>query len=442
MNAHPDTRTLAAIAPSLIDPIVGVIGSVKEIARNPGGPQFFHYAATAANTSAFTRQENFFAGGGASSIRDIAVSKAIGECVERYCSAIYEVDELPLHSYSEAERRCVKPGDFALYQSWQYEQDGFPFVPLEDDTPIRWEEGSDPLTGETWNIPAAMVYSPYFYYQGSGDSPICQNISTGLACHLTPYRSALSGFYEVIERDCFTLTWLAMCAPPQIRIETLDDKNYELIRRIQQAPCEINLFDITMDTGVPTILSALRWHNVEAPALVVAASTDLSPLEATRKALEELVHTNRYSQQITSHSPPLDKDPEFRNIDSQATHLQYYCDPVNLTAAEFLFSSRERKDFDEIENKSSGVPKTDLIYILRRLKELGYQGLVSDLTSQDIADVGLTVTRSVIPGFHPLSMGHDLRPLGGKRLREVPQSMGYPGIREDDLGNPYPHPYP
>jgi len=442
MNPDRDARNLAAVAPALIDPVVGIIGSVKEVARNPGGPQFFHYSATAANTSAFTRQENFFAGGGASSIRDIAVSKAIGESVERYCSAIYDVDELPLHSCDESDTPCVNPGQFALYQSWQYEQDGFPFVSFENDTPIRWAEGHDPLTGESWLVPAAMVYSPYYYYQGSGDSPICQNISTGLACHLSPYRSALSGFYEVIERDCFTLTWLAMCAPSQIRIETLDDRNYELIRRIQKAPCEINLFDITMDTGVPTILSTLRWVSDEAPALVVAASTDLSPSEATRKALEELVHTNRYSQQITSHSPPLDEDSEFRNIDSQATHLQFYCDPENLSAAEFLFSSRERKDFDEIKNLSSGIVKKDLIFILRRLRELGYQGLVTELTSEDVAGIGLSVTRSIIPGFHPLSMGHDLRPLGGKRLREVPQLMGYPGIGKDGLGNPYPHPYP
>ncbi len=43
MNPDRDARNLAAVAPALIDPVVGIIGSVKEVARNPGGPQFFHY---------------------------------------------------------------------------------------------------------------------------------------------------------------------------------------------------------------------------------------------------------------------------------------------------------------------------------------------------------------------------------------------------------------
>jgi ribosomal protein S12 methylthiotransferase accessory factor len=54
----------------------------------------------------------------------------------------------------------------------------------------------------------------------------------------------------------------------------------------------------------------------------------------------------------------------------------------------------------------------------------------------------LKVVRAIIPGFHPLFMGHKLRALGGSRLWQVPQSLGYQGINRDTGDNPAPHPYP
>ena len=66
---------------------------------------------------------------------------------------------------------------------------------------------------------------------------------------------------------------------------------------------------------------------------------------------------------------------------------------------------------------------------------------VAHLTSPDIRDLGLTVARSLVPGYHPLYMGHRLRALGGRRLWEVPQRLG----REQPQSggsNPAPHPYP
>src|SRR3990170_2957143 len=93
---------IAAASEYLVDPDVGVIEYVKEVLREPGGPNFFHFAARACNTRAFSRQRNFSDTGGAATSRERAVAKALGEAIERYSSALYEVEELPLSSYDQA----------------------------------------------------------------------------------------------------------------------------------------------------------------------------------------------------------------------------------------------------------------------------------------------------------------------------------------------------
>jgi len=72
----------------------------------------------------------------------------------------------------------------------------------------------------------------------------------------------------------------------------------------------------------------------------------------------------------------------------------------------------------------------------------GERVLTCDLTSPEIAELGITVVRAIIPGFHPLVFGHALRARGGSRLWRVPQALGYPGITPATGDNPVPHPFP
>jgi ribosomal protein S12 methylthiotransferase accessory factor len=435
-------RRLYDVVEYLVDDSIGIVRAVAESPRAPGTPDFFHFGAVACNTRAFTRQENFSATGGAAADRDSALAKAIGEAVERYCSAIYDIDDLPLTAYDQAPFPCVPPNAFALYSAEQYQSPGFIYVPFEDSTPVRWVAARDLGTGEEIYVPAGMVYVPYAYYRGTGDSPIAEPISTGLACHLSSEEAMLAALFEVIERDAFTITWQARLARPQIRIETLSDANFDLIRRFERAAGSVTVLDITLDTGVPAILSVLRHSWPGAPALVFAAAADLNPEKAVRKSLEELAHTRRYMQQINSELPRLVPEPNYENVVDQITHLNLYCDPTNAPLADFIFKSEERIAFDEIENLATGHPKRDLKTLVARVQAVNHRALVVDLTTPDVSELGFTVMRGVIPGFHPLQMGHRYRALGGYRLWEVPQRLGDPGITRESGDNSAPHPFP
>ena len=215
-RAADDAAGLAGRLSYLLDRRVGVIRELREVPRAPGAPDFFQYVGRACNTAAFTRQQNFYNTGGVSSDPNRAIGKAMGEAVERYCGALYDIDDLKVVSRRNADADCVAPSGFALYSASQYREPGFQFVPFDDDTPVRWTLAYNAVTGSIQHVPAAAVYVPYFYYQGSGESPIMEPISTGLSCGGSPLEATLGAVCEVIERDAFVLTWQAMLRPPVI----------------------------------------------------------------------------------------------------------------------------------------------------------------------------------------------------------------------------------
>lgn len=442
MNIPPPLERLRKATAQLIDDQVGVIRTVWEFPRESGAPPFFHFYAEASNTRAFTRQKNFETTGGVSTERSTAMAKAIGEAVERYCSAIYDVQDFPLVSYDAAPFRCIAPSEFALYSREQYRQDGFPYVPFDNSTRVRWTAAMDAGTGEAWHVPAAAVYMPYFFDESHGESSICQRMSTGLACHCSFTEGAISAICEVIERDAFTITWQAKLGMPQIRIDSLSGPSRDLVARFEVTGSSVTLLNLAMDHGIPTILSVLRSNVSAAPALVFAASSSLSPEQAVRKSLEELAHTRRLAQQIKTALPAFLDTPGFENVKTQTDHVRVYCDHSNVPLADFIFTSRERMDFAELQNLDTYDTQENLDVLIERIRATKHRVLLVDVTTPDIAETGLSVVRAVIPGFHPLYIGHRLRALGGLRLWQVPQKLGHKGLEREDGDNTAPHPFP
>jgi ribosomal protein S12 methylthiotransferase accessory factor len=440
---HIRENNLKKISDLILDSDIGIISNLNQVSRFVNDPEFFHFSGKAANTSAFVMEKNFSNSGGASIFRDIAISKSIGEAVERYSSAIFDIDSLPLSSYNEADFPCVHPDSFALYSEDQYSREDFRFVPFTTDTPVKWTEMTDILKSERVFLPAAAVYMPYYYYQGTGDSPILQPISTGLACHGSFEKAAISAISEVIERDAVMICWQAQLSMPQIRIETLSDSNYEIVKRLEKNGSKVVMLDITMDHGVPTILSVLVSDNPESPALIFAGAADPDPERAVCKSLEELPHTRRYCSRLMKYSPTFQAEfPDHANVADQAEHLHFYCDHNNAHYADFIFKSTKRKAFDEINSLVEESTKATLYNLLQSLNNIGEIVYLKDLTSVDVKELGLHVIRAVLPGFQRLSMGYINRQLGGERLWIISQKLGFKGINKETGDNPAPHPYP
>lgn len=441
IDVHAPLSRLTDILPYLLDERVGLIQQVREHPAEADSPRFLRFNCTAANTEAFGEYQNFAVGGGAATTRSMALAKAIGEAIERYCAAIYDKREFPLVSFEDAPFDCVHPTEFALYSDAQHAFDGFMFDPFTTTSPVRWAPAVDLTTGGVTHVPAAMVYVPYFFQEGGDESAITQPISTGLSCHCSYQEAALGGLCEVIERDCFSMTWQARLSRPRIRNATLSADNRDLVARFEDVGYRIHLMNISNETGVPAVLAVGR-HSRDFLPIVVAASAAPSAEEAVRKALEELAHTERYAFQIKSEVEPVQADAEFDNILGQVDHVNFWTDPAHVHHAEFLFQSAQTIDFSAMPNLCGDNTGEQLKRLVSRIHESGYRALVSDITTPDVRDLGLTVVRALVPGYHPLFMGYHHRALGGKRLWTIPQRLGYTGITPADGDFHYPHPFP
>lgn len=440
MKSNKNLNKIVLAAEYLVDNQVGIINNVKEYLKEPGDPNFFCYFAKASNTSAFCNQENFSDSGGASYSKDIALAKAIGEAVERYCSAIYDKNEFCYASQKLASFDCVDVSKFNPYAPSQYLNPNFPFTKIDEETPIYWVPALDLESNNTRYVPAQSVYIPYSGSKKPYYEPLfSQPISTGLACHESFEQAAISAIYEVIERDAFTITWQSGMSRPQISLKSLSPLNSMIVEKLQYKDSVLNIFNITLDSGIPTILSTLRFFRANSPALVVATATDLNPEIAVRKSLEELAHTRRYAQFLLNLEPLVE---DYSKIISQRQHLRFWCDHKNMPMASFLFGSKEVINFNSILNEDQGCVKKNIKLVSKKIKETGYNIYLKDITSSDVETLGLYVVRALIPGYHPLQIGHNIRALGVKRLWEIPQKFGSTSIKPETGDINLPHPFP
>jgi ribosomal protein S12 methylthiotransferase accessory factor YcaO len=112
----------------------------------------------------------------------------------------------------------------------------------------------------------------------------------------------------------------------------------------------------------------------------------------------------------------------------------FYRYPENFHYAEFLLGGDpEPIDLGEPVNVDS---REGAIVLARRLSEHGYETYWLDITTADIAGLGLRVVKVFVPGLQPLYCG--MAPTDRARLDKVAHRMG---VSRDTLYT-VPHPFP
>ncbi|WP_433252687.1 YcaO-like family protein [Streptosporangium sp. CA-135522] len=413
----------------LVDPRTGIVREITELRVDDDEPRFVHYLSEACSTEAMGFLKNFGNNGGAAADRRRALAKAIGEAVERYCSACFSYDDFLPASYDELGRPATPPASYALYRREQYDTPGFPWRPFASGTRVAWTRGRSLVTGEEVLLPAAFVYVPYHY---RAETPIAQPISTGLACGSSLREATLSALCEVVERDAFTLMWQGRLSRPRIRLGSLPAPLTDLVRRFQAVGLAVHVVDITTDVGCPSVMTIAEGFTPMSPALAFAAASHPDAEVACRKSLEELAHTRKFSVQVMDYLPPVPVEVEAGHpaVDGQRAHLRYYCPQESKEYARFAWACPDEIDLDV----SAGRDRS-LDALVAAVAATGEDVIACDLTTPDVAELGLSVVRVVVPGLHPLHMGHSNRATGGRRLAALP---GW-SLADD---NPHPHPFP
>jgi ribosomal protein S12 methylthiotransferase accessory factor len=425
----------------LYDPRVGILTELREVERSRAAPDWFHATASTADTGPLGGRAGRWRIGAAGPDRDSAFAAAVLGAIARYAAALYERGGLPLAASSEAPFAAIEPRSLALFSDAQYRRPGFAYVPFTSSTPVRWASTIDLATSGTVHVPAAMIWYPFVHHRLAGDLPVLPPWTGGLACADGVAAASLAGLYDVVARDAAAMAWQSMTAPPRIVPETLPPDLRALVARFAGSGVAVTLFDVTTDNRIPAVIAALAGRRPDAPALALAVAADLDPARAVAGALAAVAETRRRAQAALAAQPPPSPANDWEDVIDADDHLAVAADRDNAARFAFLFESDDRRHLADRDNGATGTVAGDLDQAISRVALTGARVLSANLTSADLADLGLAVCRVVVPGYQPLVPGHAARPLGGARLYEVPQKLGHRGLPQGSPGNPTPHPF-
>lgn len=432
----------------LVSPFTGIIKRLESISLQPDDPQFYHYYSEIGDISRFTQLKCFTEHGGAAIDENSAIAKAVGEGIERYCGAFYCPDDFIRSSYRNMKEEAINPASFNLFSEKQYNEFSFPYVPFQEDTLTNWVYGFSLLKPRKILVPANFVYIPFEY--PTVEETIVNPISTGLSCANTPEEALLSSINEVVERDAFIITWLNRLPMPRVQF---DPDEFPLVQQcidnFEKFNIECIINDITLDIPINVFMVTLisKYSGDDVPALAVATKAGLDLEHTLLGCIEEAAHTRIWARMLmreylTGVSEDRD-DYNYTDITDNRGHVLFYCNPDSVKNLDFLIKNKHIKKLKKESTRNNMGPLDQLKQSLDILHDRGFEIIGVDVTTPDIAEIGLHVIRVIIPGLHPLHLGYKNRCLGGKRLYEIPGKLGFTRgpVKEEDI-NPYPHPFP
>lgn len=431
------------------------VGIGKDIAGSlyvTGDPLCFTFGNLMCDPSRFAPIRPYRDRSGAAGFSRVeALAAALGELVERYCMRLYDAGALIVGSYRDLKNHheLLEPDRARLHSREQVDtwraRSGDPtrYRFFDEDTPVGWTWGYS-LTRERWLlIPAALVYIPYHARRGEAHIGWCS--STGLASGNTLEEAILSGLYECVERDAFTICWLNCVMPRRIIV---DDPRVDTLLRerfgVGHPAVDLRLFDTTLDIPIPSVFALMRRPLEFGPSVAAGAAARLSQHAALRKALIEAAQccqaSRFFAQEYRDWQPRMD----FSDVTRFEDHAAFYLKRPDLMSEAFAFLNRveDAVRYSDLPDHRTGSILGDLRRCVDWLDKAGYETIVTDLTTEDVAEAGFRVVRVVVPGLQMLHGNHNWPFLGVERTYRVPERMGWTaGIHSGRL-NPYPHPFP
>ncbi len=442
-SKNPPLSECLERATRLVSDEVGILSKVEILNLPPGEPPVFHARTIPADISNITGYKTMNFGSAISTNQDVAIMKAVGESIERYCSSHIDENKLVRATQEELNGEGIDLQQLALFSENQYSQPNFKFPRITSNTPLYWVKGFSLSQGDPVWIPASLVFMPYLYRK---DEPIFHDqISTGLACGTDIASATYRGIFEIIERDAFMIVWHNKLICPTLDPSNITDPYVQsLLNALDQTPVHYFIKVLTLDIEVTTLLVMASSKTGSPPHNVIGMAVDLDPLKALSRALEEVILVYLGMTRYQRENPKYKRDPEYKQVTTPAKHGIIHAMESELQeTVQFLKENKKTLTINDLPNYENGKQMDANQLLAHHLQKNDLEGYVVDLTTVDIDDVGFKVVRTIIPKMQPLDLDHAYPYLGGNRLYEVPFKLGLVSkpLQENEV-NPDPHPFP
>lgn len=425
-------------------PLCGVVRNLSIVELPPGIPPIFIFRGELAAPFHFTRggrairtSSEFPRITGVGVTKEGALWSFVGEAVERYAASTFTEDRTIWSNYESISQRAIDPRLWIGYTPEQYSAK-LPLLPFDPKAEIRWVEGISLLDGTSVLVPASCVWLRIKDMVPS--EQFIQPVSTGLAAGTSLAQAAVSGLFELLERDAFANYWMLGVAPPQLPISSLaDDQLPEVVSQLFEGnSLNITLYDIRVDVDIPCVLAkaSLPGPN-QGFALGASAAPDYTT--AAIKATIEAFHIF-LSMQTTKRNNP--EPLSLSEIRSFIDHGRYYYE--HPAEAEFFFNNPNVSTTTTDAHNSELSTAAHLGHrhllgnLVQRITERGFDPILVDLTLPDIDVLGLKVVRCLIPGLQPITAGYNLTPHDLRRVMKVSSTLK---LASNHSLNFAPHPF-
>lgn len=424
--------------------ILGVIRNVNEQKKIPDEPHLYHYRVSSVGR-AYGAGVDFLS-------KEKAAWKSIAEATERYLwynSDEFYSKDIIRSTYSNLGSRAMDIFSLAGFSNEQIRN--FSILSFDKNDYFGWIKAECLGSKKGIYCPAQLFSQHYsnecvrkLYDQENKEPMLRWSITTGLATGRSQEEAIVKGIMEVIERDAFMITYLNKISPPVLDLDDLSEQDPDIakvLREFKKYDLEVSFIQLLTDFPVFVFAAIIIDRTGAGPAFSIGASADFDLKTCLLDALSEshivrLGLKNRYDQKLRSD----------KNNFGRQDRLAYWANAKKLPDIEFLikgkrFSVALNKNFYAIKRESEHKKyyHKQLSFLTCKLKEMNYEAYVCELTTKPIKKIGLRTAQVVIPGLQPLHLNEGIPYLHGRRLKTVPQKLGYETPEEL---NQEPHPFP
>ncbi len=428
---------IGALSPGLrraVSPYAGIVTSVEECLGSTSEPRLFQAACEVGQGKVLlgSSLDHLSGIGGTGTSRSEAASAAVGEAIERYSATYVPTEKLVLATARELSG-AVAPERFALFSDRQLGSTGFPFLRFTADTPVAWVEGCELPGGAPAFLPAELVYLGTALPVGAAS--IGYATSSGLACAETRLESLVRGLFELLERDAFMIVWAGGLSLPLL------EPSSDHTGPFAATGLAFSAIDLSVFHRVPTVLGVVRAPAGIPGALGVGAAAAPTVERAWWKALAEAFACRSAGAKLALLQAGLEARADA--VTTFEDHIGRYADHANAAATAFLDASPRRVQGDSVAPLEGSSAQEWLAALCARVTAAGSSAYAVDVTSPDVGELGLSVSRVITPELCRLDVSYDARFLGGSRLYEAAANLGLrPDVLTEDAVNHHPHPFP
>ena len=381
-----------------------------------------------------------------------AQQSAVLEVLERSCG-FQAANRRPVvwGKVSDFENVAVHPTQFGLHRDELFSSSHPNLEPFDEGKRYSWV-----WAHSTKNHKAVLIPEQIAYYGPTADEKrFITETSNGCALGGTVEEAVLHGIFEVLERDGLLNMWYGRIPVPEFRLDSrCPSKVSKALQYLTQRGFEVRLFTISHDLGIPAIFAvAIRGENCY-PKVVSGSACHLNPSEAVYGALRELtvqvVNLQQAAEERREEALSMFLDPtRIRNI---LDHVAVSSLPEAYPRWGFLLQQESRGRVQTVEEAYPGVNeryqidtrdiRAILCSVLDDLHDRGFDVIVVDQTSAEVACGGLHAVKVLIPGMTPVTFGYGFQRVRGlQRLFELPYRLGScPRVLTERELNPNCHP--